>query len=310
MFAQTIQNWLIPHRGNRHQPAVLSVSSLSIFLAGLLLLQLSYNFSVSGRWQVLSYAANVSQSAVVGGTNDERAKAGLATLTENSLLNAAARAKAEDMFTKGYWAHIAPDGTEPWYFFTSAGYKYTYAGENLAKNFQTSSGVLAGWMASPGHKANILNTNYQDIGIAVVNGVLDGEETTLVVAMYGTRANSEPIVLKTTPPTEQAQPVEAQSPQPRAATNAAVESSEQAPTETKYGLSHPLFFSGTMGWGQLISLGVSGSLMPIYVMTHIRMLKKKLHKASKTLYRRRLLELAGLVTLIGTLILGGWGSVG
>ena len=66
-----------------------------------------------------------------------------------------------------------------------AGYPYITAGENLAKNFATDDGVITGWMNSPGHRANILKADFTDIGIATVNCTLQGTQTTLVVAHYG-----------------------------------------------------------------------------------------------------------------------------
>jgi hypothetical protein len=101
-------------------------------------------------------------------------------------LEQAALKKAQDMFAKNYWAHYAPDGsTTPWKFILAAGYVYKYAGENLAKDFDTSTSVMSAWMASAGHRANIVSKNYKDIGMVAVSGTLSGEETTLVVQMLG-----------------------------------------------------------------------------------------------------------------------------
>ena len=94
------------------------------------------------------------------------------------------------MFNKQYWAHTAPDGKEPWDFMSEAGYSYQVAGENLARDFSTTSAMVAAWMASPTHRANIMNGRYTEIGIAVINGTLEGVETTLVVQMFGTPRSS------------------------------------------------------------------------------------------------------------------------
>ena len=122
-------------------------------------------------------------------SNKERGKQSLPPLQYNNELAEAAQKKASDMFAKDYWAHFAPDGTTPWSFILSSGYQYEYAGENLAKNFLFSQGVVDAWMNSLTHKENILRKEYTEVGYGVVNGVLNGEETTLVVQMLGTPLN-------------------------------------------------------------------------------------------------------------------------
>jgi hypothetical protein len=89
------------------------------------------------------------------------------------------------MFKNNYWAHVSPTGTEPWDFILAEDYDYSYAGENLAKNFNSSKEVVTAWYNSPSHKENLLNKNYTEMGFAVVNGTLDGYKTTLVVQMFG-----------------------------------------------------------------------------------------------------------------------------
>lgn len=130
-------------------------------------------------------ASNITPQNIVSLTNQERSIAGLNTLSNNQKLAAAAQAKAENMFEEQYWDHFGPNGETPWQFITGAGYNYVYAGENLAKGFRTSEGVVEAWMASKTHRDNILSKNYKDIGIAVMTGVLLGKETTLVVQMFG-----------------------------------------------------------------------------------------------------------------------------
>jgi hypothetical protein len=102
------------------------------------------------------------------------------------------------MFAKNYWSHFAPDGASPWDFINGSGYRYEYAGENLAKNFLFSQGVVDAWMNSPTHRENILKKNYTEVGYAIVNGVMNGEETTLVVQMFGTPLS--PSIAREEPP--------------------------------------------------------------------------------------------------------------
>lgn len=134
---------------------------------------------------VLGYASSINISSLFDGTNDLREDSGLQRLNINSALSIAAQKKAEHMFEEDYWAHISPDGTAPWDFILGEDYDYTFAGENLAKNFNSSDQVVEAWFKSPSHRENLLNENYEEIGFAVVNGVLEGYETTLVVQMFG-----------------------------------------------------------------------------------------------------------------------------
>jgi len=153
---------------------------------------------------VLGYATDIRVDQLLQDTNARRAEAGLSPLSLNETLSRAAAGKAADMFANNYWAHTSPQGKTPWDFITASGYTYTLAGENLAKNFQTSSGVVNAWMDSPTHKANIVKPGYKDVGFAVVNGVLNGEETTLVVQMFGT--SNAPVIAQV-PKVEAAAPV-------------------------------------------------------------------------------------------------------
>lgn len=181
----TLRHLFLPHQTNNHRPKILHVDALFGYVLLLLLFNLALRTVHQSVPSVLGYATDIRVENLLAATNAEREKAGLTPLTLNSQLAAAAAAKAQDMFAKGYWAHNAPDGAVPWDFITTAGYRYTLAGENLAKNFSTSQTVVDAWMASPTHKENIVKGGYRDVGFAVVNGQLDGEETTLVVQMFG-----------------------------------------------------------------------------------------------------------------------------
>lgn len=182
-----IHTWFLPTKKNQFHPHALRPLGLLVFLFVFAIIPPLYNVTATGQFQILGYATNVNITDLYALSNQERVNVGLSNLTLDSQLSSAALAKANDMFAKDYWAHVAPDGTTPWSFIYAAGYDYQTAGENLAKGFDTSAGVIAGWMGSPTHKENVLNTSYTDVGYATVNGVLLGSETTLVVAMYGSR---------------------------------------------------------------------------------------------------------------------------
>lgn len=141
--------------------------------------------------RVLSYATSMSISELLQDTNNQRTANGLGALALNATLNQAAQAKAQDMAANDYWAHTSPSGLTPWYFITQAGYGYSTAGENLAYGFDNAGDALIGWMNSPGHKANILNTAFTEVGFGTINiPSYQGQgEQTLVVAMYAAPAH-------------------------------------------------------------------------------------------------------------------------
>lgn len=130
-------------------------------------------------------ASEISSTALVEYANKDRQKQGLSALKYNKKLERAAFLKAENMFKLQYWAHYGPNKESPWQFIIQSGYSYAYAGENLAKGFSDTSSVHDAWMASPTHRANIMDSQFQDVGIAVVKGNLLGSNVFLVVQMFG-----------------------------------------------------------------------------------------------------------------------------
>lgn len=112
---------------------------------------------------------NTAQEAeVVTIVNAERAKAGCAALTADDRLTAAARGHSADMAARGYFSHTTPEGVAFSTRITSAGYRWSSAGENIAKGQRTPAEVMTAWMNSAGHKANILNCGFKNIGVGVV----------------------------------------------------------------------------------------------------------------------------------------------
>lgn len=186
----------LPHQSNNQRPKVLHPQAVMLYVVVFFILQLGFRVGRFIYPEILGYATNITVEDLFSLTNQKRQEAGLSPLNLDSMLCAAASKKAQDMFSKNYWAHISPDGTTPWQFIEESGYHYLFAGENLAKDFADSQGVVSAWMASPTHKDNILKPEYQDIGFAIVNGSLNGLETTLVVQMFGQRKTA----LATKPP--------------------------------------------------------------------------------------------------------------
>jgi len=218
---RTLRNHFVPHEDNAYTPHVLHHRALfgySVLLVMLkvLLLVVSVAFPAA-----LVFSSAITASNIVALTNANRDASGLPELRENSQLSAAAIAKAEDMMLNEYFAHTSPSGKTPWDFIRGAGYAYTLAGENLAVHYQTAEDVTAGWLASPSHRANIMNERFSEIGVGVVMGEYQGFESIMVVQMFGEPvvAAEEPVQ---TPPTEE---IVVPEPEP-----APIEAPEPAPT--------------------------------------------------------------------------------
>ncbi len=190
------QNWILPHKDTHKKAHLISWEGMVIYILLFILLQVSFSIIGYTKPGVLGIAGNIDSKRLIEMTNNERQKSGLSPLSENGALDQAAELKAQNMFQENYWAHFAPSGKTPWDFISGAGYKFTYAGENLAKNFTSAEAVVAAWMASQTHRDNLLNSKYKDIGIAVVEGVLNGQKTILVVQEFG--ATSPNIAVKPT----------------------------------------------------------------------------------------------------------------
>ncbi len=194
----------VPHAYHKKRATLLSHNAFLVYIFGVLLLFGVLRLVPKVAPGVLGYASDINISELLSQTNKKRAEQGLKPLTINPQLTNAAYAKADHMFKNNYWAHIAPDGTKPWDFIVAQNYNYSYAGENLAKNFNSSSAVVSAWYESPSHRDNLLSSNYSEVGFAVVNGVLDGYETTLVVQMFGQTAQPSAVADTSVPPAVQA----------------------------------------------------------------------------------------------------------
>ena len=184
--ADKIFHLLVPRESNNQKARLIHSPVLMLIIVKLIIFQIALQLMPASGLKVLGYAANISPEEVVRLTNEKRQQNGLPPLQLNEALSRAALAKGTDMINKGYWAHVSPDGIEPWKFFLDVGYKYRYAGENLARDFSDPNSAVEAWMASASHRENMLSPKYKDIGVAVVEGKLDGVETTIIVQFFGT----------------------------------------------------------------------------------------------------------------------------
>ncbi len=136
-------------------------------------------------FKVLAGKIEITKEKVIQLVNESRRAEGLETLKENEKLSLAASQKAEDMIKKKYFAHNSPDGITPWSWIEKSGYNYRYAGENLAIDFKDAESQHTAWMKSPTHRKNILNSDFQEIGVAVKEGVIEGHLATITVQEFG-----------------------------------------------------------------------------------------------------------------------------
>lgn len=196
-----------PKKGGLHATShrVLSTAGLAIMVT-LAVASFVFTAFLASPGLLSNQLAAVVTSRLVSLTNDDRSDSGLGTLTVNPQLTAAAQAKANDMATKGYFAHVSPDGRTSWTWFRDAGYSFSYAGENLAVDFTDSGDVNKAWLNSPTHRANIMNGHFTEIGIATAEGEFEGHKTTFVVQMFGTPAKLQKAVVADTLPKDAKQP--------------------------------------------------------------------------------------------------------
>lgn len=237
---QHVHHNVIPHLhedGAEHHAHALSVFALFGYLAVFVVVIAGFGVIRVTAPQILG-AVTFSADQIISLTNVKRSENGLGQVTANQLLANAAAAKAANMFSENYWAHNSPSGKTPWTFIQAAGYKYVYAGENLARDFTDAQSVVNAWMNSPSHKSNLLDKNFKEIGVAVANGNLTGQEGILVVQMFGSGlsqipaplAQASPSPVAVASPTSQAVAGNVTSPKP-SPTPSPAESPTPTPTQ-------------------------------------------------------------------------------
>ncbi len=129
-------------------------------------------------------------------TNYERGLNKISPLLDsNSKLDEIAIQRAKDMFKRQYFEHVSPSGESASSLAKQSSYDFLAIGENLALGrFENDRSLVEAWMASPGHRANILNSKYQEIGLAVMEGIFNGEKTWLAVQIFGKPISACPII--------------------------------------------------------------------------------------------------------------------
>lgn len=183
---KTLKKYFIPHEENDHKPHILRAKSVAFVLVVALAVEGMLWFGtaeVTPRSQLFGI---IVANALIDETNQNRVANAEPALTVSPLLTAAAQDKANDMVANDYFAHTSPSGLTPWYWFEQVGYNFADAGENLAVNFSDSEDVTNAWMNSPEHRANILDSDFTQIGMATAQGTYEGHPAIFVVELFGT----------------------------------------------------------------------------------------------------------------------------
>lgn len=185
------KDFFIPTKSNGYKPKILHSKTLiatGLILVGLKVVLVSYLFFIYPYQGRMDEFFNDQLLSLI---NRDRISQGDGTLQFNKELNFSAMNKAKDLIQNNYFAHVSPDGKKPWDWINRDNYKYLLVGENLAMNFTSPESVHRALMLSPSHKKNILNKEYKDVGLAVLNGTIDGKETSVLVELFSTRKEED-----------------------------------------------------------------------------------------------------------------------
>ncbi|MBP9867272.1 MAG: CAP domain-containing protein [Candidatus Pacebacteria bacterium] len=182
-----LKHMFIPHEHNEYKPHFFREVSVLILFA-IILFALGASFGSYFFIHRTVMGAEIAASVLIDLTNEDRIASNQPALLRNSKLDTAAQLKGEDMVSKQYFSHDSPEGVTPWFWFRKVGYNFLYAGENLAINFTDAKDVEEAWLNSPKHRANIMNVQFREIGMATVQGFYNNYPTIYIVQMFGTPA--------------------------------------------------------------------------------------------------------------------------
>ena len=137
----------------------------------------------------------LTRKGIIEETNRQRRNFNEANLSENEKLNQIAEIKLDDMFEKQYFAHISPSGEGVSNIAENTTYEYLLIGDNLALGtYRDDEDVVSAWMNSPGHRANILNGKYMEIGVAAREGEYRDKEVWMAVQVFAMPITACPMI--------------------------------------------------------------------------------------------------------------------
>jgi hypothetical protein len=179
--------FFIPSEENNYYPHSLNPKRLFFYGVVALIIKLIVIAIIVlyplGAWLTPDILTNESKK-IIELTNQIRLSNGISPLVENNSLDNSANQKVQDMLINQYFAHIGPDQTGLIKWLSKNNYKYTNAGENLAMGFMTAEDVVNAWVKSPTHYANLIDSSYQQIGVAMASGYFNNVDTTLAAQHF------------------------------------------------------------------------------------------------------------------------------
>ncbi|MEI7498149.1 MAG: CAP domain-containing protein [Candidatus Falkowbacteria bacterium] len=189
-----LKDFFIPHHGNNFHPHSLHPKRIAFHLLGAVAVKAVVVFFVLAfplsAW--LAPEVSVAQGQkIVALTNELRATKAVAKLNQNPKLDQAAYKKTQDMMINQYFAHVSPTNKSLDSWLSSVGYSFTVAGENLAMGYSAAEDTIKTWENSPTHYANLIDPDFSEIGVAMSDGVFEGQNTTLA-AQYFARPETIP----------------------------------------------------------------------------------------------------------------------
>ena len=260
-----------------------------------MLMIVATGFLINSLWSsgaVLGSTTNLTPSYLLEITIQYGSSVSKPALSLDSQLSAAAQSKADDMVNKDYWAHDSPEGKTPWTFISASGYPYKTAGENLAYGFKDASGVVSGWMNSPEHRENILNSDYQDVGFGIASSPnYQGKgPQTIVVAEYGTPVDSAANITFNVPATAQNTPI-------KEVKGDSTEISAQPVSRLA------LITGNDASMGALILSALAGAALTLFLVRHGKRFHKLIVKGEAFVVHHPLLDIAAVFVFTAGFVL-------
>jgi len=184
-------NFFIPHKDNKHKPHALRKRRILFHALSAIVIK-CFVIVVVGSLPLTAWLTTdvikLEEERIVELSNSERNAQGVESLIRNPLLDLTAEEKAYDMLENQYFAHEDENGTGIEYFALNKDYNYSVIGENLALGYNNAVNVVSAWKDSPTHYQNIIDSEYSEFGVAIVNGYYNDIETSIIVAVYGAPA--------------------------------------------------------------------------------------------------------------------------